>query len=314
MSFTSEVKKQICKESVDIRQSKGQLCALFQMRATLHVNHRGRYLSYQTENAAIAKHIFQLVKNVYGVELRLSVIKKMRLKKNNVYSIDIYDKADHILSDLGILTKSGIHYKPLKRMISSEKMGRAYLQGCFLASGSINDPKTSNYHLEMSTAEQELAIAVQELMARFFLSAKVIRRKNSYVIYLKAGDKIADFLRLCNASQALFEFEDSRIQRDIFNQITRLDNCELANEIKTQKAAEKQLYYISVLEANLSKLDIPEKILRVMEVRKKFPEANMNELCDEIYREYGETISKSGIKHRLNKIKTMAHSFVEENQ
>ena len=49
---------------------------------------------------------------------------------------------------------------------------------------------------------------------------------------MKAGEKIADFLRLCNASDALFEFEDSRIQRDFYNQITRLDNCEVANEMK----------------------------------------------------------------------------------
>lgn len=314
MSFTSEVKKQICNESVDDNQAKSQLCALFQMRASLHMNANGMYLSYQTENAAIAKHIFQLVKHLYGVDPQLSVIKKMRLKKNNNYCIHIYEKSETILSDLGIVTKAGIHYKPLKRIVKSDKMARAYLQGCFLASGSINDPKTSNYHLEMSCTEIDLAQAVKELMVRFYLPAKIIQRKNSYVIYLKAGDKIADFLRLCNASQALFEFEDSRIQRDFFNQITRLDNCEVANEVKTQKAAAKQLYYISILEANGSKVEISDKIRHVMEVRKKFPDANMNELCTEVYREYGDIISKSGMKHRLNKIKTLAQPYMEEEE
>ena len=93
---------------------------------------------------------------------------------------------------------------------------------------------------------------------------------------------------------------------DFYNQLTRLDNCEVANEMKAFKAAREQLECIEILESNRASLRIPEKIVRVMDVRKKHPEANINELCDEMYAEYGETISKSGMKHRLSKIRTMA--------
>ena len=113
-------------------------------------------------------------------------------------------------------------------------------------------------------------------------------------------------MRLCNASNALFAFEDNRIQRDFYNQLTRLDNCEVANEMKTFKAAKEQIECIRILEENAAKLTIPEKITRVMEVRKRHPEASVNELCDEVYKEFGETISKSGMKHRLSKIRTLA--------
>lgn len=312
MSFTSEVKKQICHEPVDEVQAKAQLCALFQMRASLNMNWQGMYLSIQTENATIAKHIFQLMKTTYSVEPQISVLKKMQLKKNNIYRIQVFQKATDILSDLEIMTDSGLHYKPSRSMIRSEKRARAYLQGCFLAGGSINDPKTSNYHLEMTTPEIDLAQSIQKLMERFYLPAKIIQRKNNYVVYMKTGDKIADFLRLCNASQALFEFEDARIQRDFYNQITRLDNCELANEMKTMKAAQKQLEYIKILEEHASSIKISEKIQHVIDIRKKFPDASMNELCEECYREYGDIITKSGMKHRLAKIKSMAEEL-EEN-
>ncbi len=314
MSFTSEVKKQICAESVDESEAKAQLCAIFQMRATLHMNWQGMYISFQTENATIAKHVFQLLKTYYQVDPRLSVVKKMQLKKNNIYRIQVYEKATEILEDLQIMTDSGIRYTPSSNMVRSDKRARAYLQGCFLAGGSINDPKTSNYHLEMSSMEEALANRIQKLMQRFYLPAKVIQRKNAYVVYLKAGDKIADFLRLCNTSQALFDFEDSRIQRDFYNQITRLDNCELANEMKAVKAAEKQLEYIRVLEENRNRVHITEKIQHVIDIRKKFPDANVNELCEEIYKEYGDIISKSGMKHRLSKIKSMALEFMEGDQ
>lgn len=314
MSFTSEVKNQICKEELDVNASKAQLCALFQIRASLHMNWQGMYLSFQVENATIAKHVYQLLKTNYQVDPRLSVLKKMQLKKNNIYRIQVYEKAEEILSDLGILTETGLHDTPRSKMIRSEKMARAYLQGCFLASGSINDPKTTNYHMEITCSHEDLAHTIQKLMERFYLPAKVIKRKSLYVIYLKAGDKIADFLRLCNASNALFDFEDSRIQRDFYNQITRLDNCEVANEIKVMKAAKQQLEYIEVLENHANQLKLSNKILNVMEIRKRFPEASMNELCDEVYREYGEIITKSGMKHRLAKIKSMAIEIMEGDQ
>ena len=94
--------------------------------------------------------------------------------------------------------------------------------------------------------------------------------------------------------------------------MTRLDNCELANEMKTLKAAEKQLKYIEVLEANMNKVTVPEKIQHVMIIRKKHPDSSIIELCDECYKEFGEVISKSGMKHRLSKIKSLATPFMEE--
>ncbi|WP_297237236.1 DNA-binding protein WhiA [uncultured Faecalicoccus sp.] len=312
MSFTSEVKKQICDDALDDYSAKAQLCALLQMRASLHMNWQGMYLSFQVENATIAKHVFQLMKQLYQVDPRLSVLKKMQLKKNNVYRLQIYEKASFILEDLMILTDSGLHFGPPAKYTRSEKNARSYLQGCFLAGGSINDPKTTNYHCEISTHEPEMAQSIQKMMQRFYLPAKVIQRKNAYVVYLKAGDKIADFLKLCNASQALFDFEDSRIQRDFYNNLKRLDNCELANEMKALKAGHEQLRFIEILEENEKKLQISPKIRHVMEVRKKFPDASMNELCEHCYLEYGEIISKSGMKHRLSKIKELAKPFLEE--
>ena len=131
-------------------------------------------------------------------------------------------------------------------------------------------------------------------------------------LYIKAGDKIADFLRLCNASNALFEFEDSRIQRDFYNQITRLDNCEVANEVKSLKAAKSQLEAIEFLERHAKNIVIPEKIMHAMQIRKMYPEANLNELCLECKNEFGEDISKSGMKHRLAKVKQMVSELKEE--
>ncbi|MCI7803173.1 MAG: DNA-binding protein WhiA [Floccifex porci] len=314
MSFTADVKFQICQEELDDSDSKVQLCALFLMKGSVHINWQGMYLSFQSENAAISKHVFKLFKSMYDVNPRLSILKKMQLKKNNIYRIQIYEKAQEILEDLQIMTDTGLHSCPPSKMIRSEKKARAFLQGCFLGSGSINDPKTTNYHLEMSTSDEHFANLIVKAMEKFYIPAKITIRKNNYVVYIKAGEKIEDFLRLCNASKALMDFVETRSLRDFYNSMSRLDNCTLANEVKTIKAGKKQLEYIEALEKNKTKVKVSEKIQRVMEIRKKYPEASLNELCDECYLEYGEVISKSGMKHRLNKIKEMAMEFMEEKE
>ena len=146
-------------------------------------------------------------------------------------------------------------------------------------------------------------------MNRFYLPAKVIKRRNQHVVYLKASDKIADFLRMCKADEALLEFEDTRIQRDFYNSLTRLDNCELANEMKSISAARKQLEDIAWIENYRSLDSLSPKLQHVIEVRRAHPEASMNELCELCAERFGENISKSGMKHRLAKIREIAAQY-----
>ncbi|MEY8467732.1 DNA-binding protein WhiA [Faecalibaculum rodentium] len=314
MSFTYDVKQEIAGADLDERQAKAQLAALLLVKAALHMNRNGTYLSFQVENASVAKHVWLLVKRLYTVEPRLAVLKKMRLKKNNIYRIVIEQGASRILEDLGILNDRGLHVKPNYDLIRSEKNARAFLQGCFLASGSVNSPRTSNYHLEISVTHRGLAESIQKLMERFFLSARITERKGLWVVYLKAGDKIGDFLRLIDASNALLQFEDLRISRDFYNQMSRLNNCELANEMKSLKAAHGQIEAIERIETLMAPEQIPPKIRAAMDIRKQYPEASLTELCDEIYKATGEVISKSGMKHRMTKIREMAASLSQDRR
>ncbi len=149
-------------------------------------------------------------------------------------------------------------------------------------------------------------------MHRFDLPAKYIKRRSQDVVYLKASDKISDFLRCIGASDALFAFEDSRIQRDFMNSLTRLDNCELANEMKTISAGKKQLEDINWIETYRSLDTLPPKLYQAAMLRKEYPEASLNELCEKYNEHYGDNISKSGMKHRLAKIKELANQYRSE--
>lgn len=312
MSFTAEVKTQICNAQWKPCCAKAQLSALIQMCSTMNITSQGMHIRLQCEHANTAKRVWRLLKERYQVEPQLSVLRKMKLKKNNIYVIRVDTKAMEILRDLEIFSEQGLQAHPSARMLRKDCCAQGYLSGAFLAGGSVNAPSTTNYHLEIACGEEAFARFICRLMKRFYLPAKIIRRRNQHVVYLKASDKIADFLRMCRANEALFAFEDSRIQRDFVNSLTRLDNCELANEMKSISAARRQLEDIEWIENYRSLESLSPKLLHVIEVRKAHPEASMNELCDLCYERFGEVISKSGMKHRLAKIREMADQLRQE--
>lgn len=309
MSFTTDVKAEIAANELKDCCRRAELTALIQMCATINFTSEGMQIIVQTENANTAKRIWKMLKDMYQVETQLSVLKKMKLKKNNIYLIRVKNKAMEILRDLEIMSDSGLQEHPSAKMVRKECCARAYLAGAFLAGGSVNSPSKSNYHLEISTNEPSLAKFIQKLMIRFDMPAKQIKRRNQEVVYLKASDKIGDFLRCIGTSDALFTFEDSRIQRDFMNSLTRLDNCELANEMKSMAAGKKQLEDIQWIENYQSLDSLPEKLQHVITARKELPEASLVELCEYCEDEFHETISKSGMKHRLAKIKEMAEQY-----
>lgn len=312
MSFTTDVKAEICKNELHDCCKKAEASALIQMCSTLNFTSEGMHLKIQTENANTAKRIWKILKEMFAVDTQLSVLRKMKLKKNNIYVIRVTNHVSQILQELEIFTDKGLQTHPSSKMVRKECCARAYLAGAFLASGSINSPQKSNYHLELSTDKEEHSKFLLKLMMRFDLPAKIIQRRNKEVVYIKASDKISDFLRCVGASDALFAFEDMRIQRDFMNSLTRLDNCELANEMKSISAGKKQLEDIEWIE-NYQGIDsLPEKLQSVAKLRKELPEASLIELCDAYYIAYQDVISKSGMKHRFAKIKEMANRYRTE--
>lgn len=309
MSFTTDVKAEISVNELHECCRKAELSALIQMCASLSFTSSGMAIEVKTENANTAKRVLKLLKEAYGVNSQLSVLRKMKLKKNNIYVLRINSQVPYILADLEIMEESGLRTHPTVKMTRKECCARAYLAGAFLSSGSVNSPQTANYHLEIVANTKEQADFIIRLMHRFDMPAKYIKRRAQEVVYLKASDKISDFLRCIGASDALFAFEDTRIQRDFMNSLTRLDNCELANEMKTISAGKKQVEDILWIENYRGLNARPEKLQQAASLRKEYPEASLNELCEYFHEEYNETISKSGMKHRLAKIKELANQY-----
>ncbi len=310
VSFARKVKEEVVFNDFEMCCQKAILSAIIKINGTLSLSNQGLLLTIRTENAKIASKIHKMLKEVYHPHIEFLVSRKMKLKKNNVYILKV-SKAKEILEDLGLMNGLGFEVLPDSRLLKKECCQRAFLAGVFLASGSVNNPETSNYHLELSVNEQEYAQFIQKLLNHFYLNAKMIKRRNKYIVYLKSSEKIGDFLRAIGASQSVMSFENTRIERNMSNTFNRLNNCDIANDVKSMVSSNKQLEDINIIEMFRGIDMLDEKTKNVVLVRRKYPDLSLSELCDAYYQETGETISKSGLHHRFKKISDMAAELMQ---
>lgn len=307
MSFASETKKELTNIEVKACCSKSELSALIRMNGSLSFSNRKLVVDIQTENAAIARRIYTLIKKNYDAQVELLVRKKMRLKKNNVYIVRLADQAKTILEDLKILGEGFTFVHNIsEELIKKKCCKRSYLRGAFLAGGSVNNPETSSYHLEISSLYKEHNDALCELMNTFSLNSKTLERKKGYIVYLKEAEKITEFLNIIGAHIALLRFEDIRIVRDMRNSVNRLVNCETANLNKTIGAALRQVENIRYIEQTVGLQILPGKLREIAELRVNYQDVTLKELGEMVS---GGTISKSGINHRLRKIDEIAEKL-----
>ncbi len=303
MSFASEMKNELTRIEVDDDCAKAELSALIRMNGNLSISNQQFVINVQTENAAIARRIFSLIKKCFGVEVELLVRKKMKLKKNNIYISRIKVKAKEILDELGILQDGMFKQEIDKSILKNDICKRSYLRGAFLAGGSVNNPETSSYHLEIFSLYEEHSADLTALMNQYELNSKQLERKKGYISYLKEAEKISDFLSLIGGYQALLKFEDVRIIRDMRNSVNRLVNCETANLNNTVSAAMKQVESIQLIDKEIGIDNLPDRLREVARLRIDNQDVSIKELGEMV--STGK-ISKSGINHRLRKLNEMA--------
>ena len=307
MSFASRTKKELTQIEDEDCCTRAEIAAFIRMNGALSFSNKNLSFDVQTENAAIARRLYSNLKKLYPYKIELLVRKKMRLKKNNVYICRIREGAKPILKDLLILTGNFEFKNEISPdLIKTNCCQRSYLRGAFLAGGSVNNPKTSSYHLEIFSIYKEHSEALVDLMNKFGLNAKSIERKNGYIAYLKEAEKISDFLGLVGAHVALMNFEDIRILRDMRNSVNRLVNCETANMNKTIGAAQRQVGNIEYIKNTIGLDQLPDRLQEIAQLRVDNQDITLKELGELVS---GATVSKSGVNHRLRKIEEIADNL-----
>jgi DNA-binding protein WhiA len=293
MSFSHDTKNELARVDGDRTCCQlAELAAIFRMDGGVRMDARsGPSLFVASDNAAAARKVFRLFKNMFQVQAEIVIRRQNRLKKHSRYVVRIPPQAKgaEILRELE---------GSMPRRLCCR---RAYLRGSFLAGGSVNNPE-GTYHLEISTRDETIARDICRVMNRCGLAAKISPRKNWFVVYLKESEQIVAFLNMIGAHSALLNFENVRIVKGMRNQVNRLVNCETANLGKVVNAALRQIEKIRLIEDTVGLGKLPPPLREMAELRLQYPETCLKELG------YMMTprVGKSGVNHRMRKLEEIA--------
>ena len=314
MSFSGNVKDELAGHLNMARHCQiAELAAIFQFCAKIEQgDNRESALVINVENEIIIKKCFTLLRKTFNIETSAYKNDEKIGIMSEQTGIRITDSelVWNIFRTLKLVGDNDVFYgfgEPVNPiLIKNSCCRRAYLRGVFLCIGSMSDP-VKGYHLELVTDNERKAFQIQQIIREFELDAKIIRRKKYFVVYLKEGSNIVDFLNICEAHVSLMQFENERIVKEMRNSINRRVNCETANISKTVNAAAKQISDIGKIRDTIGFSNLPQNLREMALVRLEYPDASLKELGEYLV----PPVGKSGVNHRLRKLSEIADEIMQ---
>ena len=303
MSFAEKCREELIRIRLhDAKERLSQLIGLTMTAGGIRLFPRPSVF-YQTESAAVARHIAQLAQSDYTLD-SLIERKERESRRRAIYAVKLSGAdSDRYLTETGALCydAEGVHILSTVGDVvhSGEETERAFLRGCFLGGGTCVDPKRS-YHVELLCRVDTVAEAISNMLTARYLHPRTTNRKDRIVVYLKEGDDVAGFLALIGANAGALSLETVRAEKDMRNYVNRTSNCETANLDKQVVASLKQRAAIRRIQSAMSLDELPTSLREAAELRLNYPDATLSELAD-----YAG-IRKSGMNHRLTRLIELA--------
>jgi hypothetical protein len=233
-----------------------------------------------------------------GVELRTS--REPRFGRRLVYEVHVPGLPGHLqaLNELGVLSDSfRLEPRVPPRLVRSRCCRNAFLRGCFVGRGSVNDPQRPA-HLEILTPYEEFAEDLSHILEGMGFHPGVYLRRDAHVVYLKGGEEVAELLALMGAHDAALALEEGAVLKEVRSRANRVTNCDEANVRRANKAAQCQLEAIEYLQTKGILAHLPPALVEMAELRSLFPELDLEELAAE----GPEGLSRSAVNHRLRRL------------
>ena len=317
MSFSGEVKKELCRQAGGARHCQiAELAAILTLCGSVHISVRDEYsIRMETENVWVAEKYSLLLNRAFKIRPEVAVRRHSGGRRAVSYHLYVADSADarRVLQAVKLITPRGTLAEelPLTHSVLLQKSccRRAFIRGAFLAAGSVSDPNRS-YHFEIVCEGEYQAEQLKELVRSLDIDAKTVRRKKYFVVYVKGGAQIADLLAMMDARVALLELENIRILKEMRGSVNRKVNCETANINKTVNAAVKQIEDIRYIRDTAGFSSLSNGLDEIARLRLQYPEATLKELGMLLQ----PAVGKSGVNHRLRKLSSIADKLRESKE
>ena len=310
MSFTAEIKREIVNRITadkDKGVNKAGFSAFVRTSGTLGVAEGKPTFFLVSETETVAEYFTDVFAELFGAELTLTRASLDRMSgRDKLVLLCPPDISYTVLKALGLLKKGTQEIREgiLPTLVKDEARKIAYIQGAFLGSGSCILPRSATgYHLEIVFDEKQTARDFCKLLDEFEVIARLIKRKETQVVYIKSKEAISDFLAIVGAENALKKFTAFVEKRDESNNDNRAKNCIAGNADKTAIASVKQVVAIRKLHEKADFKDMSEELKALARARLQYPASSMKELAEYL------GISKSCLNHRMRKLMELAEEL-----
>ncbi|WP_159564084.1 DNA-binding protein WhiA [Streptococcus halichoeri] len=303
MSFTTKIKEELIQLAAP---KKEELAAIIKLSGSLSLSAKGLQLAITTENAKTARYIYSAIEAYYQIVPEIKYHQKTNLRKNRVYTVVVEQGVDELLTDLHLADAFfGLETGISPEVLKDDDAGRAYIKGAFLATGTVRDPESGKYQLEIYSVYLDHAQDLARLLQKFLLDAKTLEHKNGAITYLQKAEDIMDFLLIVQALACKEAFESVKLLREARNDINRANNAETANIARTITASMKTINNIVKIMDTIGLSSLPLELQEIAQLRITHPDYSIQQIADTL-----ETpISKSGVNHRLRKINKIAEEL-----
>lgn len=164
--------------------------------------------------------------------------------------------------------------------------------------------------MEFYAPAKQLFSDMTEMLEQIGISWHYKERGNVYTVYIKESDSICDVLTFMAAQKSTLELIAIKIDKEVKNNINRVNNCDLANIDKAISAAEKQKEDIyEIIRHNGMKKLTPE-LRELAELRLDNPHLSLQELSELL----SKPIGRSGVNHRFRRLAVIAAQYREEDR
>ena len=307
MSFTSDVKEELISlKNHTVNEDLMELESILRFSSSVFLF--PQKLEIVLNSMGLVRLTLTLLKKRFKFEYELISKIVNRFNKKEVYEITITEGAKDIIEAFRLIEE--------KKLDDNFDVNayRPYVRGAFLAKGSVNDPASKNGHLEIASSISSEILFIQTLLIDYGLNARISKRNNYLVLYLKSSSEIGEFLYFIGVVDQMEYYENTIIQKEIIATAKRSVNLDIANQTKTNKTASEQLRYIKIIEENSNIENLDKNIIMTMNLRKEYQDSSLSEILDIIHDNYDPYLTKSGLNHRFRKIKSLATEIIESKK
>ena len=262
-------------------------------------------LEIATDSPQVARFVIKSLHDQFNLKTDLTMRRSVLHKTPNwLIEVPYQPGLLEALEKLGVMNSEGLQRGIDPALVKKTCCAEAYLRGVFLGSGFISNPR-GDFHFEITVENETLAEDVAQLMRDRGINAKVMHRRNSYIVYLKSGTAITNFLAAVGAHQCALKMESERVLKSVRNDVNRRVNAEIANQAKTVDAAVEQINTIREVLDHVALTDLPLGLQEFIRLRVRYPEATLKELGEHA----DPPLSKSAIYHRVRRLEQMAQEL-----